>query len=141
MDMSWNEIIAYVLSNVLKVVIALVIPFLVRWVVSKIKNDRVAKYVKIAGDVVSKCVAYIDQIYVDNLKEDGMFDVNAQKKAFEMCKDRILVMLTEEAKKAIITAYGDFEEWLTNAIEHAVRENKFSYIADIPAIDEAVEGE
>ena len=139
MDMSWNEIVAFVLSSILKVVVMAVIPYVVKLVISKIKNDRLAKYVAMAGDVVSKCVSYIDQIYVDNLKEDGMFDAVAQRKAFEMCKERIVAMLTEEAKKSIITVYGDFEEWLVNAIEHYVRENKVSFISDLPELVEAGE--
>lgn len=136
MEMSWNEIVAFVLSSVLKVVIAIIIPYVVKLIIAKINNDKAAKYIAYAGDVVSQCVAYVDQIYVDNLKEDGMFSPEAQKKAFDMCKQKILLMLNEEAKNAVIMAYGDFEEWLTNAIEHSVRENKFSYIPE-----STVEGE
>lgn len=128
--MSWNEIVAMVLSNILRLLIAVVIPYVVTLIVKKIKNDKLAKYVQIAGNIVSQCVAYVDQIYVDNLKEDGMFDAQAQKKAFEMCKQRILLMLNEEAKKAVIEVYGDFEDWVTNAIEYSVRDSKFTFIAD-----------
>jgi hypothetical protein len=130
MDISWNEVVSMVLSSFLKLLVAVVIPYLVSLVVKKVKNDHLAKYVQIAGNVVSQCVAYVDQIYVDNLKEDGMFDANAQKKAFEMCKQRIILMLNEEAKSAVIEAYGDFENWLTNAIEYAVRDSKFSFVSD-----------
>lgn len=130
MDLSWNEIVAFVVSNLLKLIVALVLPAIVKWVIAKIKNDKLAKYVRIAADVVSKCVSYVDQTYVDALKEDGMFDKEKQKRAFEMCKQRIVLMLNEEAKSAVIEAYGDFEDWLTNAIEAEVWNNKFSYISD-----------
>lgn len=130
MEMNWNEVVTMVLSSILKLLVAVVIPYVVSLIVKKVKNDHIAKYIGIAGNVVSQCVAYVDQIYVDNLKEDGFFDANAQKKAFEMCKQRIILMLNDEAKKAVIEAYGDFEDWLTNAIEYSVRENKFSFISD-----------
>ena len=121
MDMNWNQVVSYVLSGLLKLVVMFVIPYVVNLIVKKVKNDHVAKYIGIAANVVTQCVAYVDQIYVDNLKDEGMFDANAQKKAFEMCKQRIILMLNEEAKKAVIEVYGDFEEWLTNAIEFSVR--------------------
>lgn len=145
MEMNWNEIVAFVLSSVLKLAITFVIPYLAALVVGlikkKIKSDKVEKYVSFAADVVSKCVAYVDQIYVDALKEDGMFDKEAQKKAFEMCWQRTVLMLNEEAKKAVIEVYGDFEEWLKNAIESSVRENKFSYIEEAMPLIEGTEGE
>lgn len=109
MEMNWNQVVSYVLSGILKLVIMFVIPYVVKLIVSKVKNDHIAKYIGIAADVVTQCVAYVDQIYVDNLKDDGMFDVNAQKQAFEMCKQRILAMLNEEAKKAVIEVYGDLK--------------------------------
>lgn len=137
MDMDWNQVVSMVLSSLLKLLIAVVIPYVVSIIVKKVKNDKLAKYIQIAGGVVSQCVAYVDQIYVDNLKDEGMFDANAQKKAFEMCKQRIVLMLNEEAKKAVIEVYGDFEEWLTNAIEYSVRDNKLPYAEPI----ELIEGE
>lgn len=137
MEMNWNQVVSMVLSSLLKLLIAVVIPYVVSIVVKKVKNDKLAKYIQIAGSVVSQCVAYVDQIYVDNLKDEGMFDANAQKKAFEMCKQRIVMMLNEEAKKAVIEVYGDFEEWLTNAIEFSVRDNKLTYAEPI----ELIEGE
>lgn len=130
MELSWNEIVAFVLSSILKLAVTIVIPYIVKEIVKKVKNDHLAKYIGIAGNVVSQCVAYVDQIYVDALKEDGMFDKEAQAKAFEMCYQRIILMLNDEAKKAVIEVYGDFEDWLTNAIESSVRENKFSYLTE-----------
>ena len=130
MNLSWNEIVAFVLSNILKLIVMAVIPYIVKMIIKKVKNDHVAKYIEFAGNVVSQCVSYVDQIYVDALKEDGMFDKEAQQKAFEMCYQRIVLMLNEEAKKAVIEVYGDFEDWLTNAIESSVRENKFSYLTE-----------
>lgn len=137
MDMNWNQVVSMVLSSLLKLLVAVVIPYVVSLIVAKVKNEKLVKYIQIAGSVVTQCVAYVDQIYVDNLKDEGMFDANAQKKAFEMCKQRIILMLNEEAKKAVIEVYGDFEEWLTNAIEYSVRDNKLPYEEPL----ELIEGE
>lgn len=137
MDMNWNQVVSMVLSSLLKLLVAVVIPYVVSLIVAKVKNEKLVKYIQIAGSVVTQCVAYVDQIYVDNLKDEGMFDANAQKKAFEMCKQRIILMLNEKAKKAVIEVYGDFEEWLTNAIEYSVRDNKLPYEEPL----ELIEGE
>ena len=130
MDLSWNEVVTTVLSNFLKLIVLAVIPYITSLVIKKVKNDHAAKYIGIASDIVAKCVSYVDQIYVDNLKEDGMFNAEAQRQAFLMCKERVLAMLNEEAKKVVIEMYGDLENWVTNAIEQSVRENKFSYISE-----------
>ena len=134
--MDWNTVVTEILSNFLKLIIVAIIPYVVTLISKKVKNDHLNNYIGIAANVVSQCVAYVDQIYVDNLKEDGMFNAEAQKRAFEMCKQRIIMMLNEEAKSAVIELYGDFEEWLTNAIELSVRESKFSYIGELPETNE-----
>lgn len=47
-----------------------------------------------------------------------------KKKTFKRCYTQVLLLLSEDAKKYISTAFGDMETYLTNKIEAVVKEQK-----------------
>ena len=75
-------------------------------------------------DTVVNCVIATNQTYVESLKADGKFDLEAQKVAFQKTLDAVLAVLSEDSKKYISTAFGDVETYLTTLIESAVNANK-----------------
>ena len=54
---------------------------------------------------------------------DGLrgFDKEAQKKAFELTYNKIMNVLTEDAKEYLTTIYGDLEIYITTKIESEVK--------------------
>jgi beta-mannanase len=58
------------------------------------------------------------------LKEQGKFDIEAQKIAFQKTYDAILSILDDEIQNYITETSGDLSIYLTQKIEAVVNENK-----------------
>lgn len=91
---------------------------------ANINDATVRKYAEMASEAVTKAVQYTFQTYVDSLKAKGEFTKEAQLEALQKAKSTAVDLITDEAKKAIAEAYGDFDKWLTATIETLVREDK-----------------
>ena len=83
---------------------------------SKIKNDKIARYLSNATLVVTDAVKATQQEIVDTLKKEGKFDREAQSRALETAKSKIRLNLTEQTKAFIEENYGNFEMWMETAI-------------------------
>ena len=73
---------------------------------------------------ISDCVIATNQTYVESLKQQGKFDLDAQKEAFNLTKDAVLSILSEEAQVYLSTAVGDLNAYITKKIEAEVNLNK-----------------
>ena len=93
-------------------------------ITANINDATVRKYVDLASDAVTKAVQTTFQTYVDALKAQGKFDKEAQLTALQKAKDTATALITDEAKRVIAEAYGDFDKWLASTIETLVREDK-----------------
>lgn len=124
MNLTWNDLIIYILETLCGLVITFGIPYAISLIRTKIKSEQVARIIDRAGTIIEKSVTLVNQTFVDALKENGKFDRAAQKAAFDMCKQRVLSMLNEESIKAIYETFGDFDEWIRMQIEASVRTNK-----------------
>ena len=87
---------------------------------SKITDEKTSKYVKMLTSTITECVISTNQTYVDNLKGQNIFDKEAQKKAFEMTYNKVMNILTEEAKEYLAEVYGDLDIYITSKIESEV---------------------
>lgn len=134
--MDWETVLAEVIATLARVLIAACIPYAMKLLKDKIHNDKINKYIDKAQDVIVQCVDYVNQTYVDALKEDGKFNKAAQEVAFDKCKDQVLFLLNENAKQAVIEMFGDFELWIDSMIETAVR-NSINH-SGVPVIGEGV---
>lgn len=88
------------------------------------KEQLINKYLAMAMDTVKDCVIATNQTYVESLKQQGKFDVEAQKEAFNKTLTAVLGILTTEAKDYISSAVGDLEIYLGTLIEAQVNQNK-----------------
>ena len=93
---------------------------------SKTENEIAEKYTTMIFDTITKCVIATNQTYVNSLKEQGAFDAEAQKIAFDKTMNSVLGILSNDAKQYIIETTGDLNTYLTNLIEAAVSENRAS---------------
>jgi hypothetical protein len=90
----------------------------------KTENELVDKYLSMLASTVTECVIATNQTYVEALKKEGKFDLEAQKKAFEMTRDAVMMILTEEAQEYLSAAVGDLNIFIAQQIEAAVNVEK-----------------
>ena len=90
----------------------------------KNENELVDKYLSMLASTVTECVIATNQTYVEALKKEGKFDLEAQKKAFEMTRDAVMMILTEEAQEYLSAAVGDLNIFIAQQIEAAVNVEK-----------------
>lgn len=123
-----NEILLDVLSALVTFVLVPLLSWggveLVKWLSAKTKNEKLQKYIDDATTAVVVAVSEVTQTYVDTLKKEGKFDKDAQKLAFELAKEKALILINDNSKKAINTIYNDFDYWLNLIIEQKVKEQK-----------------
>ena len=91
---------------------------------AKVNKEVSKKYIDMLADTITDCVISTNQTYVDALKEANAFDKEAQKKAFELTYNKIMNVLTEDAKEYLTTVYGDLEIYITTKIESEVKTYK-----------------
>lgn len=124
-----------VLEIVFKLIILPIIPLVVLYAKTfikmkieelqeKINNEKVDKYLGLANDILQKVVTEVTQTYVDNLKATNSFDVEAQKKAFMLAKEKFELIATDEVKNVINEVMGDYDAWIQSAIETLVNQQK-----------------
>lgn len=89
---------------------------------SKIKDEQLSRYISMLFETVRTCVVATNQTYVNALKEQGKFDLEAQKEAFKKTYEAVMAILSEDAVKYLTEYYGDFTSQLTELIECEVAE-------------------
>lgn len=105
--------------------------FLVKYISTKINEVQgnvdsatLKKYLDMLNSTITTCVISTNQTYVDSLKSQGKFDLDAQQKAFQMTYEAVTNILSEEAKKYLTEAVGDLEEYIIKQIEAEVNVQK-----------------
>lgn len=88
---------------------------------AKVSKEVSKKYIDMLANTITDCVVSTNQTYVDALKAANAFDKEAQKKAFELTYNKIMNVLTEDAKEYLTTIYGDLEIYITTKIESEVK--------------------
>ena len=88
------------------------------------KNEIQKKYIEMLNDTITSCVIATTQTYVDALKKQSKFDIEAQKIAFTMTYDSVVKLLTDEATEYLNEAVGDLSLYITQKIEAEVNINK-----------------
>lgn len=86
----------------------------------KSDNELHDKYITMLQNTVTDCVLTTTQTYVESLKKQNAFTVEAQKNAFNMTKQAVLGILSEDAKEYLTNAMGDFDQYLNSLIESQV---------------------
>ena len=89
-----------------------------------IKNQTYNKYLDMLENTISNCVLSTTQTYVDNLKKQNKFDIEAQKTAFNMTFQKVKSSLTEEGEEYLKEIISDLDTYISNRIEAEVITNK-----------------
>ena len=91
---------------------------------AQIDNMELKELLTEVTDAVSTAVTYTSQTYLDALKKEGIFDVEAQKIALETSLKMAISLLSESARSALATIYGNLDDYLVSKIEAEVRNQK-----------------
>ena len=91
---------------------------------TKVENETQKKYLEMLNSTITDCVIATTQTYVDSLKKQSAFDVEAQKVAFTMTYESVVKLLTDEATEYLNEAVGDLQLYITQKIEAEVNLNK-----------------
>lgn len=113
MTITINEI----LYAVITVILPLALKLAYQYVSLKVANTEYAN----AVDTVYNAVDYVNQTFVDSLKQSGCFDKEAQEQAFIKAKEAALETMEAGTRKWLEKSFVDMDEWLTVQIESAVK--------------------
>ena len=91
---------------------------------ARTENETAQKYIKMIEKTITDVIIATNQTYTNSLKEQGKFDEEAQKVAFQKSFDAIMAILSDDAKEYIISTTGDINIYLTQMIEAEVSKNK-----------------
>ena len=127
MQLDWLSIIGEVAELVLVPLISAAVLYFVSWLkvkrqelLEKIKDATTKKYLEMLDKTISECVLATNQTYVNTLKQEGKFDEEAQKKAFQLSYDAVKAVLADEAQEYLATAVKDLQAYITTKIEAQV---------------------
>ena len=117
-----------ILLNVLScVVTAVIIPLitllgskLIKWISSKIDNEKTSIYITEATTIVLDAVKCVFQTYVEALKKEGSFNKDAQLIALNKAKDIVLAQLSDDIKDYINKNFGNVDTWINTQIEASI---------------------
>jgi hypothetical protein len=120
-----------ILMLILKTVIMIVVPvatslltYYAKKYITKIATGKSADALKKGADLILDSVNYVQQTYVDTLKEQDNFDSTAQKEALNKAKERAIELMNTDVKSAIEENYGNVDTYITTVIESLIYKNK-----------------
>ena len=125
--MTISDILGLVITIAAPILVALigfVVYFLCKKLSAQTDNEFVDSVLKEIRQRVHNAVIYVNQTYVDALKKEGKFDLEAQKKAFQTAYNTIIETLSAEALSYIESISGETNKLLEVLIEDEVWSNK-----------------
>lgn len=122
--MDWRQILTEIIISILGIVLTAVSGYVMAWISSKIKDEKMKRILNEALQIVSNGVDFVYQTYVEGLKGTSLWDENAMKEASNRAMEYITANLTEDAKAFISKNGKDLAEWIKEQIEIAVQKSK-----------------
>ena len=127
MQIDWLEILGQVFELIIFPAISAAAVYFITWIKvkkqelqKKLKDETTKKYMDMLEKTIIDCVIATNQTYVSALKQEGSFDAEAQKKAFQLTYDAVMEILTDEAQKYLNEAVKDLTAYITTEIEAKV---------------------
>lgn len=93
---------------------------LARYIAAKLAGTKYS----IAADAVVKAVEFVNQTFVDDLKQAGSFDKTAQIEAMERAILAAVNLMGESVEKYIMKTFGSVEDWIATTAEAYIAESK-----------------
>jgi hypothetical protein len=125
------ELLAQIMEVVVIPLLGILTAYLVKFIDTKMKalstsreSELEKKYINMLDNTITSCVIATNQTYVEALKKENAFTVEAQKEAFSQTYNAVMAILSEEAKKYLTEAVGDLNLYITQNIEAKVKLTK-----------------
>lgn len=123
------------INTIINIIIIPLLAYLTKYMVSclKAKKDAVSNSDKIDNekylllrvyDIVVQCIECTNQTYADALREQGKFDIEAQKIALQKTTSAVLEILSDEITSELNKLVGNVEVYLNTLIESIIKQNK-----------------
>ena len=122
--MDWRQILTEIIISILGIVLTAVSGYVMAWISSKIKDEKIKRILNEALQTVSNGVDFVYQTYVEGLKGTSLWDENAMKEASSRAMEYVKANLTEDAKTFISKNGKDLAEWIKEQIEIAIQKSK-----------------
>lgn len=129
--MDWLEILYQIFEVCIIPLLGVLTIYAVKFINAKAleiksNNDNAVlqKYVDMLSETITECVIATNQTYVEALKRQGAFDLEAQKQAFTLTYEAVMKILNSDAKEYLTNAFGDLQIYITNQIEAKVNAYK-----------------
>ncbi len=122
-----KDILFETLTGIIIAVIPLLTTYFVAWVRNKtanLKSDLAEKYINEVAIAVADAVTATSQTFVDDLRKNGKFTLEAQKQAAQKALNACIASLSPKCIEFLDKAYDDVEQYITNKIEAEVRNQK-----------------
>lgn len=123
-ETEWFAIILTAFATGLGALITYGFSLLVTWLKEKIKNDKLRSAVLQVTELVENSVAAVNQTFVDQLKEDGVFNKEKQEEALKIALNQVLTSATATVLELIEKNYGDVVSYVVNLIESTINKKK-----------------
>lgn len=125
MVVDWENILARLIESLALLLISVLIPYAIKWLKGQTDSVFLKNMIARAEQLVDDCVNYTSQTFVNALKKEGKFTKEEWKIAFDMSKDRVLALMTEEMAEALEDCFGDLNIWIETQIETDVLKNNY----------------
>ena len=122
--MDWRQILTEIIISILGIVLTAVSGYVMAWISSKIKDEKMKRILNEALQTVSNGVDFVYQTYVEGLKGTSLWDENAMKEASNRAMEYVKANLTEDVKAFISKNGKDLAEWIKEQIEIAIKKSK-----------------
>ena len=94
--MNWLDLVRDIFVVCIIPLLGVLTKYVVKYIEVKIsqiqndtKNEEIDKYLSMLGETITSCVIATNQTYVESLKKEGKFDIEAQKELLKWQKMRL----------------------------------------------------
>lgn len=115
-----TDIILSCVSIVLTALATWGIKKLTDWLNIKIEDSKLKNILNDAIDTITNIVKAVYQTYVESLKDQKLFDKNAQEEALKKAMEQAKLELSEEIKVFLENNKIDVDSWLKTQIESII---------------------
>lgn len=125
--MEWTPLLYTILEVCIIPLLGILTTYIVKYINKKseeiqvkVDNELTNKYIILLTDTITSCVVATNQTYVEALKKENAFTMEAQEEAFKLTYNAVMDVLTEDAKTYLAEIYGDLNKIIATKIEAEV---------------------
>lgn len=125
--MDWTPMLYTILEVCIIPLLGILTTYIVKYINKKseeiqvkVDNELANKYILLLTDTITSCVVATNQTYVEALKKENAFTMEAQEEAFKKTYEAVMAVLTEDAKEYLTAVYGDLNKIIITKIEAEV---------------------